>query len=250
MSIKPRFISTMAAAILFFGCGNKPSETIPSTAPPAAREPYEILKNLQYLGARKDLKHIPVISLTDLNMVYASACRLHRHAGGLGLVLEDQDIMDLGVTDLRTKGYLVPGVSRMDLLEAKRKAVSGGKMLPWVAKVDAGKLDALPTQEALPDGKLDPEYQELKSRYAAPAMAAGIYRVLSGVPEAMWPKLAVLETRADPQSSDLKNVVVGFKGTPVLRVAVMKNKVGSYGIYNLVLEQPTKQLITMLDGNK
>ena len=31
---------------------------------------------------------------------------------------------------------------------------------------------------------------------------------------------------------------------------VMKNKVGSYGIYNLVLEQPTKQLITMLDGNK
>jgi hypothetical protein len=66
----------------------------------------------------------------------------------------------------------------------------------------------------------------------------------------MWPKLAVLETRADPQSSDLKNVVVGFKGTPVLRVAVMKNKVGSYGIYNLVLEQPTKQLITMLDGNK
>ncbi|HPS68081.1 MAG TPA: hypothetical protein PLA48_09520 [Holophaga sp.] len=250
MSVKPWIFSTMAALILCIGCGNKPSEPLLASAPPPAREPREILENLQYLGTRKDLKQIPVISLTDTNITYALACRLHRHAGGMGLVLTDQEIMDLGVTDLRTKGYLVPGVSRMDYLEAKRKAASRGKALPWMAKVDVEKLDTLPTKDTLPDGKPDPDYQEMRDRYATPAMAAGIFRVVSGVPEAVWPRVAVLETRPDPRSPDVQGVVLGFKGTPVLRVAVMKNKADNYGLYDLVLEQSTKRLMTLMDGSK
>ena len=250
MSVKHGFISAVAIAILLLGCGNKPSESIPATAPPAAKEPYEILKNLQYLGTRKDLGHLSVISLTDLNVAYASACRLHKHAGELGIVLKDQDIMELGVTDLRSKGYLVPGASRADLLEAKKKEAAGGKMLPWMAKLDVQKLDLLPETDTLPDGKPNPEYQELRSRYAAVAMRAGIYRIISGVPEAMWPKLAVLETKPDSQSTDVQNLFVGFKGTPVMLVAVMKNKTGSYGIYNLTLNQPPKQLMILMDESK
>jgi hypothetical protein len=250
MSIKHMFISAVAVALLSLGCGNKASESLPTTAPPAAKEPYEILQNLQYLGARKDLKYISVVSLTDLNVVYASACMLHRHAGELGIVLKDQDIMDLGVTDLRTKGYLVPGVSLLDFQEAKKKEASGGKMLPWMAKLDIQKLDQLPESDTLSDGKPNPEYQEIKSRYAVPAMQAGIYRILSGIPEGMWPKLAVLETKPDTQSTDVQNVFVGFKGTPVMQIAVMKNKTGSYGIYNLTLKQSAKQLMALQEEKK
>ena len=250
MSIKHMSTSAVAVAILFLGCGNKPSESVPATAPPAAKEPYEILANLQYLGTRKDLKHISVISLTDHNVVYNSACRLHKHAGELGIVLKDQDIMDLGVTDLRTKGYLIPGVSHLDLLEAKKKEAAGGKMLPWMAKLDAHKLDLLPETDTLPDGKPNPEYLEMKTRYAAAAMQAGIYRIVSGVPEALWSKLAVLETKPDTQSTDVQDVFVGYKGAPVMQVAVMKNKTGNYGIYNLTLKQSPKQLISLLDTSK
>jgi hypothetical protein len=250
MSIKHRSISAVAVAVLFLGCGNKPTESLPPSTPVAAKEPNEILKNLQHLGTRKDLKHISVISLTDLNVAYEAACQLHRHAGDLGIVLKDQDIMDLGVTDLRTKGYLVPGASHLDLLEAKKKEATGGKMLPWMAKLDPQKLDQLPVTDTLPDGRPNPEYLELKRKYADSAMKAGIYRIVSGVPEAMWAKLSVLETKPDPQSSDVQIVSVGLKGTPVLEVAVMKNKTGSYGIYNLSLKKTPKQLLVLLDENK
>ncbi|HWQ07911.1 MAG TPA: hypothetical protein VN436_02345 [Holophaga sp.] len=234
------------AAILLLGCGNKPSESVPLSAPPTAKEPVEILKNLQYLGTRKDLKQISVIAVTDLNMAYAGACRIHRHAGELGLVLGDQDIMDLGATDLRTKGYLAPGVSRFDYLEAKRT----GKSFPWMAKLDPAKLDRLPERDTLPDGRPNPEYQELKNGYATPALAAGIYRIVSGVPAAMWPQLAVLTSKPDPGSTGARTVILGFKDAPVLQVSVAKNLSGGYGISNLVLEQPTKHLLAMLDGKK
>ena len=246
MLIKRVSVCAVAAVILLVGCGNKPSESVPETAPPAAKEPYEILKNLQYLGTRKDLRHISVISVTDLNVAYGSACRLHKHAGELGLVLRDQDIMDLGVTDLRTRGYLVPGVSRLDYQEAKRT----GKAFPWMAKLDPAKLDRLPDTDTLPDGKPNPEYQELKAGYAASAMAAGIYRIVSGVPAALWPRLAVMNTKPDPGSTDAQKVTVGFKDTPVLQVSVMKNKTGDYGVSDLTLGQPPKQLLTMLDEKK
>ena len=250
MFIKHMSVSALAAAILLLGCGNKASESVPTTAPAEAKEPYQVLENLQYLGTRRDLKHLSVISLTDQNVAYTSACRMHRHAGDLGLVLNDQEIMDLGVTDLRTKGYLVPGVSRLDLAEAKKKEAGGGKMLPWMAKLDAQKLDRLPEPDVLPDGKPNPAYAELKGRYAASAMRAGIYRIVSGVPGAMWPGLVVLTTQPDPQSTDVQNVSVGYKGKPVLQIGVMKNKTGNYGITSLALAQPPKQLMTLMEESK
>jgi hypothetical protein len=210
------------------------------------KEPYEILKSLQYLGTKKDLKHLQVISLTDTTVAYEAACNLHKHAGDLGIVLRDQDIMDLGVTDLRTKGYFVPGVSHADWAEAKAK----GKTMPWMAKVDPQKLDRLPETDTLPDGKPNPEFQEIKSKYALAAMKAGVFRVVSGVPEALWPRLAVVETKPSAQSSDIQNVSIGLKGTPVMEVAVMKNKTGSFGVYSLTLKFPPRELITMLDQGK
>lgn len=246
MSFKHTCISLVASFLLCLGCGNKPTEQLPATAPGVVKEPYEILKNLQYLGTKKELKHLQVISLTDLNVAYTAACRLHKHAGSLGIVLRDQDIMDLGVTDLRSKGYLVPGVARADLEEAKAK----NKTMPWMSKVDAQKLDRLPETDTLSDGKPNPEYQEIRSKYALAAMQAGVFRVLSGVPDGLWPRLTVVETKPDAQSGDIQNVLVGFKGTPVLEVAVMKNKTGGYGVYNLLLKFPPKELITMLDQSK
>lgn len=246
MFIKHTCISVVATSVLFLGCGNKPAEQVPTSAPGSVKEPYEILKNLQYLGAKKELKHLQIISLSDTTVAYEAACNLHKHAGDLGIVLRDQDIMDLGVTDLRTKGYLIPGVSRADWTEAKAK----NKTMPWMAKVDPQKLDRLPESDTLPDGKPNPEYQEIKSKYAVAAMQAGVFRVVSGVPDALWPKLAVLETKPDPRSSDIQNVVIGLKATPVMDVAVMKNKTGSYGVYSLTLKFPPRELITMLDQSK
>jgi hypothetical protein len=250
MLIKHMCISALAASILFLGCGNKASEQVPTTAPPVAQEPYEILKNLQYIGVKKDLGQIQTISLTDTNVVYTAACKLHRHAGDLGLLLRDQDIMDLGVTDLRTKGYLIPGVAHSDLVEAKKKAAAGGKLPPWMEKLDIQKVDQLPESDTLPDGKPNPEYAEIKSKYASAAMQAGVFRVISGVPDRMWPQMAVLETKPDSQGTDIQDVFIGFKGTLVLQVAVMKNKTGSYGIYNMILKQSPKTLITLLDTSK
>jgi hypothetical protein len=245
MFIKHMCISTMVTSILFLGCGNKPAEQAPSAAPTGVNEPFEILKNLQYIGMQKDLKQLSLISLTDLNVAYEAACRLHKHAGELGIVLKDQDIMDLGVTDLRTKGYLVPGVAHSDLVDAKAKEQAGTKMPPWMAKLELQKLDLLPVTDTLPDGKPNPEYQEIKGKYALAAMQAGVYRVLSGVPAGLWPKLAALETKPDPQSTDLQNVTIGLKDKPVLLVAVMKNKNGNYGVYNITLKFTPKQLIAM-----
>jgi hypothetical protein len=250
MFIKHMCIATMAASIVFLGCGNKPSEQAPTSAPAPATEPFEILKNLQYLGMKQGLTHLDVISLTDLNVAYEAACRLNKQAGALGIVLKDQEIMDLGVTDLRTKGYLIPGASHADLAEAKAKEAAGTKMLPWMAKLDIQKLDLLPETDTLPDGKPNPEYQEIKAKYAMAAMQAGVYRMVSGVPVGMWPKLAVLETKPDPQSTDVQDVAIGFNGKPVMQVAVMKNKNGNYGIYNLTLKFPPKQLMAMLDAAK
>ena len=74
-------------------------------------------------------------------------------------------------------------------------------------------------------------------------MKAGIYRIVSGVPEALWAKLAVLETKPDPQSTDVQSGLRGPQGTPrCMEVSVMKNKTGSYGIYDLTLKQTPKQL--------
>ena len=246
MSIKHMCIPAVVASILYTGCGNKPSEQVPVTAPAAAQEPYEILKNLQYIGIKKDLKHIQVVSPTDMNIVYSTACRLHKHAGELGIALKDQDIMDLGVTDLRTKGYLAPGIAHSDLVAAK----TAGKLLPSMVKLDVQKLDQFPESDTLSDGKPNPEFQEIKSTYASAAMRAGIFRVISGVPEGMWPKLAVMETKPDEQSADIQNVFIGFKGTPVMQVAVMKNKAGNYGIFNITLKFPPKKLMAMLDEGK
>ena len=154
--------------------------------------------------------------------------------------------MDLGATDLRTKGYMAPGVSRFDYLEAKRT----GKNYPWMAKLDPAKLDRLPETDTLADGRPNPEYQELKNGYAAPALAAGIYRIVSGVPAAMWPKLAVLTSRPDPGSAGAQIVILGLKDAPVLQVSMMQNLSGGYGISNLVLQKPTRQLLAMLDEKK
>lgn len=248
MFIKHMWIPVAAAFVLLLGCGNKPTQQVPASAPAQAKEPYEILKNLQYLGVKKDLKHLGLISLSDLNVSYAAACQLHKHAGDLGIVLTDQSIMDLGVTDLRTKGYLVPGVAHSDLVEAKAKAASGGKILPWMAKLDVKKLDRLPETDTLPDGKPNQEYQEIKNRYATAAMQAGVHRLISGIPEGMWPKLAVLETKPDPASGDVQRVSIGYKGTAVMDVAVMKNKAGGYGVQNITLLQSPKELMTLLES--
>lgn len=245
MLFKHRMLYLLASAVLLTGCGNKASEPVPATAPAVAREPSEILKNLQYLGLQKDFKSLQALSVSDTSVAYAAACRLHRQAGDLGIVLRDQDIMDLGVTDLRTKGYLVPGVAHSDLVEAKAK----NKLMPWMAKLDAQKLDRLPESETLPNGRPNSEYQELRDHYALPALQTGIYRLVSGVPAAMWPKLEVLGTRPDPKSTDVQDVSIGYKGKPVLEVAVLKSKTGTWGVCNLVLQGAPRQLTAMLEGN-
>lgn len=250
MFVKHMFIALMVASVLLLGCGNKAEEQVPTVAPPAAKEPYAVLKNIQYIGAQQDFKELSIISLTDLNIVYAAACRLHKHAGDMGIAMRDRDLMDLGVTDLRTRGYLVPGVAHADLVEAKAKVASGGKLPPWMEKLDPQKVDLLPDSDTLPDGKPNPEFHEIKDKYAMAAMKSGVYRVLSGVPDRLWPKLGVMETKANSQSADVQDLSIGFNGKVVMHVAVMKNKSGNYGIYDITLKLTPIQLIALLEEKK
>ena len=85
----------VTAPIFFMGCGSN----VPTTMPPAAQEPYDILAHLKYLAVRKDFKDAALIAPITPDVVFPSAMHLHQDAKQLGLTLTPEELKGLGIDD-------------------------------------------------------------------------------------------------------------------------------------------------------
>ena len=84
----------------FISCGG---DAIPTTAPAAAKEPADLLYNLQYLAVRKDYKSVVAIAPITPDFVYSGALHFHQDAKAQGIDLTPEEIKGLGVEHLATK---------------------------------------------------------------------------------------------------------------------------------------------------
>jgi hypothetical protein len=84
----------------FVGCGGDP---IPTEAPAAAKEPADLLYNLQYLAVRKDYKSVVAIAPITPVYVYSGAMHFHQDAKTQGITLTPEEIKGLGVEHLASK---------------------------------------------------------------------------------------------------------------------------------------------------
>lgn len=246
MSTRLAWFSAIAAVAIITGCDSKPTDKIPTSAPTAIKEPYEVLKHLQYIGVRKDFKHLTLVSPVEPDTVYGSAWWFHKHSGDMGVSLTDAEIDALGVGDLRSMGYLAPNVSHKELQENLDKVTlkKMPKMPEGQENLDVEKLDQLPNIK-FPNGSVNPTAEDIKNRYGRAALAAGIYRLTKVVPADVWPDIAVLETRKNPNNPKIQSVFLGYQGTQVLEVALFQNTDGNFGITYLQYKVSAKKLHSM-----
>lgn len=86
-------LTALAVAPIFIGCGSN----IPTTPPPAAKEPYDLLQNLRYLAVRKDYPQAALIAPITPDVVFPSAMQLHKAAKQMGLTLTPEELKGLGI---------------------------------------------------------------------------------------------------------------------------------------------------------
>lgn len=246
MSIRQAWLPAVAAISLIVGCDNKPVDRIPTTAPTAIKEPQDALKHLQYLAVRKDLKHLAVVTPVEPSIVYGSAWWFNKHAGELGLSLTEKEIDELGITDLRSMGYIIPDVSAKELKEANEKFKL--KQIPALpanlANLDPESVDLLPNDK-FPNGKPNPAGEAVKGKYARAALGAGIYRLTKAVPADMWADLSVMEIKKDPGNAKIQNVYIGYHGTTILNVALYQNPDNTFGISYMQYKMFPKKIASL-----
>lgn len=93
-------LASLLLVTAFVGCGGDP---IPTEAPAAAKEPADLLYNLQYLAVRKDYKAAALIAPITPDFVYSGALHFHQDAKTQGIELTPEEIKGLGVEHLATK---------------------------------------------------------------------------------------------------------------------------------------------------
>ena len=247
MFLKRAWIPVIAGLALIMGCDSRPSDGIPATAPMAAKEPFEILAHLKYLAVHKDFKDLPVIAVTDMTGLYGNAGWFHDHASFMDLTLSAEEIQGLGISELQSLGYIAPGICGKDLQEAKDKVAAGtlAKLPPEMANLDAAKLDKLPNNVSR-DKNVAKDFAVVSGAMLRPVFNAGIYRLMKGVPTAMWNDIVVLSVKkqnvADTKDQD---VILGYKGKPIMQVAVRPKSDGNYGIIFIYFKVAAKNLAKM-----
>ena len=251
MSTRVAWFSAIAVIAIFIGCDSKPADRVPASAPTAIKEPFEVLKHLQYIGVRKDFKHLVLVAPVDPEVVYGSAWWFNKHAGELGATLTEAEIDALGVGDLRSMGYLAPNVSRKELQENIDKVNSKllAKLPADEENLDIDKLDVLPNLK-FPNGKPNPGAEELKAKYGRLALNAGLYRLTKVIPADVWPDIVVMEVKKNPNNPKIQTVFLGYQGTPVLEVAVYQNTDGNYGISYMYYKVGMKKLQALSTAGK
>ena len=244
MFLKRAWIPVIAGLALVMGCDSKPSDGIPVTAPMAAKEPSEILAHLKYVAVRKDFKDLPVIAPSDMTGLYGNAAWFHDHAAFMNLSLSDEEIQGLGITELKNLGYIAPGVSSKDLQEAKDKLDKGtlAKLPAEMEHLDPLKLDKLPNNLSR-DKNTAKDAAVVSGAMLRPVFNAGIYRLMKGVPTALWNDIVVLEVKKQnvANTKDM-DVILGYKGKPIMQVAVRPKSDGNYGIIFIYFKVAAKTL--------
>jgi hypothetical protein len=240
MSFNRAWIPAVAGIALILGCDSKPTDKIPTTAPTAIKEPFEVLQHLQYMAVRKDMKHTSLIIPVDPEIIYGSAWWFNKHAGELGIPYSEEEIKTFGLEPLKDMGYFSTAATKKDLQEALDKLTAtaqqaGAKKgkadkpaLPEnLASLDKTKLDELPGQK-FPDGRPNPDYDTVKNNatLVRAALAGGLYRVMKGVPAELWPEVAVMEVKKNPVNTKVQDVYLGYQGTTIMQVSVYQQDPG------------------------
>lgn len=229
MSLKHLWIPAIAGLALIVGCDSKPADTIPKTAPMAAKEAFELLPHLKYIAASKDFKDIPVIAPQDLAGLYGNAWWFHNHAGQCDLTLSADEIKGLGVQDAATLGYLAPDVSMsgfsnaMDRLSMKEIPALPDNM----QGIDLTKLDKLPGEKDKIGGK---DYPALSGPLLRPMYNAGLYRLIKGVPVALWNEVSLLSATPNPKNNLETAMVLAYQGKPIIEMTARQKADKTYGI--------------------
>jgi hypothetical protein len=241
MFLKNAWIPAIAGMAIILGCDSKPADTIPKTAPMAAKEAFELLPHLKYIAVRKDFKDIPVIAPQDLAGLYGNAWWFHNHAGQMDLTLTDEEIKGLGVEEAKTLGYLAPGVSSTSLQTAMDKLqVREIPALPDAMQgYDLGKVDKLPAEKDKIYGK---DFPAMSGALLRPMFNAGLYRLLKGVPESLWNEVVVMQTTPNPKNSLETSVVLGFQGKPIIEMTARQKADKTYGIIYVLFKVSPKAL--------
>jgi hypothetical protein len=239
MSFHRAWIPAVAGIALILGCDSKPADKIPATAPTAIKEPHEVLQHLQYMAVRKDLKHTSLIVPVDPEIIYGCAWWFNKHAGAHGIPYTEEEIKAFGLEPLQALGYIGTATSK-ELQEALDKVAAAAQQagpkknkadkpaLPEnLAKYDKNKLDELPGPK-FPDGRPNPDSESVKtnSTLVRAALAGGLYRLMKGVPASIWPEVSVMEVKANATNTKMKDVYLGFQGTPIMQVSVYQPEVG------------------------
>ncbi|MDP2876361.1 MAG: hypothetical protein Q8O00_09270 [Holophaga sp.] len=253
MSFTRAWIPAIAGIALFIGCDSKPADKIPLTAPTAIKEPHEVLKHLQYMSVRKDMKHTSLIIPADPEIIYGSAWWFNKHAGALGIAYTEAEISTFGLEPLNKLGY-VGTASSKELQAALDQASVAAQSAPKKGKVEApvlpanlaqydkDKLDELPGMK-FPDGRPNPDYTTVKENatLVRAALAGGLYRVMRGVPAEVWPDVTVMEVKINPTNTKVQDVYLGYGGKSIMQVSVFqeapgKNWTVSYVYYKVGLK--------------
>ena len=128
----------------FVSCGG---DEIPTTPPPAATEPADILYHLQYLAVRKDYKHVTLIAPITPDVVFPSARQMHMDAKALGLTLTPEELKGLGIDEkLAAKLDDLPGSGTDDYsIKDARLAFNAGiyRLLKGLTPKSWEKIDSM-----------------------------------------------------------------------------------------------------------
>lgn len=206
------------------GCENKPVEKVPSTPPLAPAEAHHILKNFQYIAVRKDNTQLAMLAPVASDVVYGSGWWFHQHAGKMGIALDEKELVEFDLVEFLNKGY----ISTQPL-----------KLMPQDPKLD----NFPPADPKAPN--FDPTYDVTKARRV---YNAGLYRLLKGVPAAMWADMVVMETKSDPANTKLRQLVFGYGGTAVMQVAALQKDDGKWVVTYVQFKQWPEQLQKLVKG--
>lgn len=194
--------------------------------------PADLLPNLNRLMVEKDFSVLPLIAydnLFDPPIFYGNSWWFHNHAGTIGISLTAEEIGILGMTDVARMGYLAPDVSAKELAVAKRSgdAKTLEELPSRMIGLDSTKLDKFPESKSDPLG--------FKAICGTPleraSFNAGIYRLLKGIPDDLWPKMSIIEVAENKGSLQGLDVFIGYNGTWFLQIAIKQQNNGAYGIY-------------------
>jgi len=239
MNFKNLWIPAVAGLALIVGCDSKPADTIPKTAPAAAKAPHELLAHMKYIGVRKDLQDVAVIAPQDLAGLYGNAWWFHKHAGSMDLALTAEEIKGLGADEIKTMGYLAPNVTMAGYEAAMTKLQAKEiKALPdEMQGLDPMRLDLVPTDDKAKATAKD--FAALNGNLLKPLYNTGLYRLLKGVPDALWGEIAVMQTTPNPKVPEETGLVLGLQGKPVIKVTARQKADKTYSIiYIQYLVQP------------